>query len=104
MSYISVTDILVNFRPPSVKTFFLRPASCPAMLASFPDSPDSTELRKASSMIPFDGKFAQNTCLPLATAAYDSQNPPAGYVANQTAFAIVADDQGADFKAQSAKS
>lgn len=55
-------------------------------------------------MIPFDGKFAQNTALPLAVAAYDSTQPPAGYVLNQTAFEILADVQDNDFKAQSAKS
>ena len=55
-------------------------------------------------MIPFDGKFAEKTVLPLAVAAYDSTQPPAGYVLKQTAFEIVADIQNADFKAQFAKS
>ena len=55
-------------------------------------------------MIPFDGKFAQNTSLPLSIAAYDSQNPPAGYVPNQTAFEILADMQNNDFQLQSAQS
>ena len=55
-------------------------------------------------MIPFDGKFAQNTALPLAVAAYDSTKPPAGYVLNQTAFEILADVQDNDYLAQSAKS
>jgi hypothetical protein len=41
-------------------------------------------------MIPFDGQFAQNTMLPLAQAAYDSTQPPQGYVLNQTAFEILA--------------
>lgn len=55
-------------------------------------------------MIPFDGKFAQNTSYPLALASYSSGAPPAGYVANETAFEILADDQSDDFKAQSARS
>jgi len=55
-------------------------------------------------MIPFDGKFAEETVLPLAVAAYDSANPPAGFVRGKTAFEILADVQNDDFKAQSAKS
>ena len=55
-------------------------------------------------MIPFDGKFAQNTAYPLALGAYDSTKPPAGFVVDQTAFEILADDQSDDFKSQSAKS
>jgi predicted lipase len=55
-------------------------------------------------MIPFDGKFAQHIALPLAVAAYDSTQPPAGFVLNQTAFEILANAQDNDFKAQSARS
>ena len=55
-------------------------------------------------MIPFDGKFAENIVLPLAVDAYNSTQPPANYVLNQTAFEIVANIQDDDFKAQSAKS
>jgi triacylglycerol lipase len=42
-------------------------------------------------MIPFDGNFAEQTVLPLAEAAYDSTKPPDKYVADQTAFEILAD-------------
>ena len=55
-------------------------------------------------MIPFDGKFAQNTAYPLAFGAYDSKNPPPGFKAGETAFELLADDQDDDFKIQSAKS
>jgi hypothetical protein len=54
-------------------------------------------------MIPFDGKFAENTVLPLAQAAYDSTKPPAGFVLNQTAFEILADLGHIDFQAQLAR-
>ena len=42
-------------------------------------------------MIPFDGLFAQNYVYPFALGAYDATKPPAGYVAGNTAFAIMAD-------------
>lgn len=51
-------------------------------------------------MIPFDGQFAQKIVLPLAQAAYDSTQPPAGYVAGQTAFEILADTTHPDYVAQ----
>src|SRR5260370_23526992 len=54
-------------------------------------------------MIPFDGKFAEDTVLPLAQAAYDSTKPPAGFVLNQTAFEILADPGQVDFQAQLAR-
>jgi hypothetical protein len=41
-------------------------------------------------MIPFDGQFAENIMLPLAQAAYDSTQPPANFIPNQTAFEILA--------------
>ena len=55
-------------------------------------------------MIPFDGKFAQNTAYPLAIGAYDSKNPPPGFKAGETAFELLADVQDGDFKIQSAQS
>jgi triacylglycerol lipase len=54
-------------------------------------------------MIPFDGKFAEDTVLPLAQAAYDSTKPPEGFVLNQTAFEILADPGHVDFQAQLAR-
>ena len=54
-------------------------------------------------MIPFDGKFAEDTVLPLAQAAYDSTKPPDGFVLNQTAFEILADPGHVDFQAQLAR-
>lgn len=54
-------------------------------------------------MIPFDGKFAEDTVLPLAQAAYDSSKPPAGFVLNQTAFEILADLGHPDYLAQLAR-
>src|SRR6266852_3766540 len=54
-------------------------------------------------MIPFDGKFAEDTVLPLAHAAYDSTKPPEGFVLNQTAFEILADPGHVDFQAQLAR-
>jgi triacylglycerol lipase len=54
-------------------------------------------------MIPFDGKFAEDIVLPLAKAAYDSTQPPTGFILNQTAFEILADPGHPDFQAQLAK-
>lgn len=51
-------------------------------------------------MIPFDGQFAEETALPFAQAAYDSTKPPAGYVADKTAFEIMADTTHPDYVAQ----
>jgi triacylglycerol lipase len=51
-------------------------------------------------MIPFDGKFAESTALPLATFAYDSKNAPPGYVIGQSAFAILADTTHSDYQIQ----
>src|SRR6202158_4064287 len=42
-------------------------------------------------MIPFDGLFAQNYVYPFALGAYDATKPPPGYVAGNTAFALMAD-------------
>ena len=54
-------------------------------------------------MIPFDGKFAENTVLPLAQAAYDNTQAPAGFVLNQTAFPILADPGHPEFQTQLAR-
>jgi hypothetical protein len=42
--------------------------------------------------------------LPLAIAAYDSTQPPAGYVVNQTAFEVLADEQDHDYQIHSTRS
>jgi hypothetical protein len=54
-------------------------------------------------MIPFAGKFAEDTVLPLAQTAYDSTKPSAGFVPNQSAFEILADPGHVDFQAQLAR-
>jgi triacylglycerol lipase len=42
-------------------------------------------------MLPFDGPFAESYVYPFAFAAYDSEQPPDGYVAGTTAFEILCD-------------
>jgi triacylglycerol lipase len=56
-------------------------------------------------MIPFDGKLAEDTMLPLALAAYDSNQPPSHYTLNEKtfeiqAFQIVADPNHPEIKSQ----
>jgi len=54
-------------------------------------------------MIPFDGKFAEDTALPFAQAAYDSTQPPDGFVLNHTAFEILANTEHVTCQAQLAR-
>lgn len=55
-------------------------------------------------MVPFDGEFAANVVLPLAEAAYNGKEEPAGFKAGTTAFAILADESSANYKTQFARS
>jgi hypothetical protein len=70
------------------------------MLASFPKSSGD---HGRILMVPFDGQFAESVMLPLAQAAYDSTQPPKGYVPDQTAFGIVANPHHPELQSRLSK-